>query len=146
MVSWIPHWFISFESRRLGFHSIDGTSGTHPIGFILLQSFVNMGVRVFICWLDLCKKLSPPIVLQFHYEHAPLQLLTAYFLVTSHGLILVADVREATITDPSSRQRGRYKITNRNCLQENHKEKEKLVAGPKWAPDTKTDWPTDCRS
>jgi hypothetical protein len=20
-----------------------------------------------------------------------------------------------------------------------------LVAGPRWAPDTKTDWPTDCR-
>jgi hypothetical protein len=28
----------------------------------------------------------------------------------------------------------------------NFKEKEKLVAGPRWAPDTKTDWPTDCRS
>jgi hypothetical protein len=28
----------------------------------------------------------------------------------------------------------------------NFKEKEKLVKGPKWAPDTKTDWPTDCRS
>jgi hypothetical protein len=26
------------------------------------------------------------------------------------------------------------------------KEKEKLVKGPRWAPDTKTDWPTDCRS
>jgi hypothetical protein len=33
-----------------------------------------------------------------------------------------------------------------NCLQENLKEIEKLVAGPRWAPDTKTDWPTDCRS
>jgi hypothetical protein len=21
-----------------------------------------------------------------------------------------------------------------------------LVAGPRWVPDTKTDWPTDCRS
>jgi hypothetical protein len=29
---------------------------------------------------------------------------------------------------------------------ENFKEKEKLVAGPRWVPDTKTDWPTDCRS
>jgi hypothetical protein len=28
----------------------------------------------------------------------------------------------------------------------NFKEKEKLVAGPRQAPDTKTDWPTDCRS
>jgi hypothetical protein len=26
------------------------------------------------------------------------------------------------------------------------KEKEKLVAGPRWAPDNKTDWPIDCRS
>jgi hypothetical protein len=23
---------------------------------------------------------------------------------------------------------------------------EKLVAGPRWVPDTKTDWPTDRRS
>jgi hypothetical protein len=45
------------------------------------------------------------------------------------------------ITDPFSRQRGRYKITNRNCLKENLKEKEKLVAGPRWALDSKTDWP-----
>jgi hypothetical protein len=28
----------------------------------------------------------------------------------------------------------------------NFKEKEKLVAGPRWVPDTKADWPTDCRS
>jgi hypothetical protein len=42
--------------------------------------------------------------------------------------------------------RGRYKIRNRNCLKENLKEKEKLAADSRWAPDTKTDWPTDCRS
>jgi hypothetical protein len=46
------------------------------------------------------------------------------------------------ITDPSSRQRGCYKITNPQLFQENFKEKVKLVAGPRWAPDTKTDWPT----
>jgi hypothetical protein len=28
----------------------------------------------------------------------------------------------------------------------NFKEKEKSVTGPRWAPDTKTDWPTYCRS
>jgi hypothetical protein len=28
----------------------------------------------------------------------------------------------------------------------NFNEKGKLVKGPRWAPDTKTDWPTDCRS
>jgi hypothetical protein len=28
----------------------------------------------------------------------------------------------------------------------NFKEKGKLVEGPRWAPDTKTDWLTDCRS
>jgi hypothetical protein len=39
-----------------------------------------------------------------------------------------------------------YKITNPQMSKENVKEKEKLVAGPRWAPDTKTDWPTDCRS
>jgi hypothetical protein len=25
-------------------------------------------------------------------------------------------------------------------------EKDKFVAGSRWVPDTKTDWPTDCRS
>jgi hypothetical protein len=29
---------------------------------------------------------------------------------------------------------------------EDLKEKEKLVAGPRWVPDTKTDWPIDCLS
>jgi hypothetical protein len=29
---------------------------------------------------------------------------------------------------------------------ENIKEKEKLVAGPRWGPDTKTDWPSDCHN
>jgi hypothetical protein len=49
------------------------------------------------------------------------------------------------ITDPSSRQRGRYKITNPQLSEGNFEEKEKLVAGPRWVPDTKTDWPTDFR-
>jgi hypothetical protein len=38
------------------------------------------------------------------------------------------------------------KITNPQLSKENFKEKEKLVAGPRWVPDSKTDWPTDCRS
>jgi hypothetical protein len=50
------------------------------------------------------------------------------------------------ITDPPSRQRGRHKIINPQLSEGNLKEKEKLVVGPRWAPDTKTDWPTDCRS
>jgi hypothetical protein len=44
---------------------------------------------------------------------------------------------------PSSRQRGRHKITNTQLSEGNFEEKEKLVTGPRWAPDTKTDWPTD---
>jgi hypothetical protein len=81
--------------------------------------------------------------------------------MTHYRLILTKDCRKTDsiysdcagedqqlqlITDPSSRQRGRYNITNSNCLQENLKKIEKLVAGPRWAPDTKTDWPTNCRS
>jgi hypothetical protein len=46
------------------------------------------------------------------------------------------------ITDPSSRQRGRYKTTNPQLSKENNKEKVKLVAGSRWVPETK---PTDCR-
>jgi hypothetical protein len=56
------------------------------------------------------------------------------------------DQQQQQNTDPSSRQRGHYKITNPQLSKENFKEKEKLVAGPRWVPDTKTDWPTDCRS
>jgi hypothetical protein len=39
--------------------------------------------------------------------------------------------------------RGRYKITNPQMSKENFKEKEKFVTCPRWAPDTKTDWPTE---
>jgi hypothetical protein len=34
----------------------------------------------------------------------------------------------------------------RNCLKVITEKGEKLVAGPRWVPDTRTDWPTDCRS
>jgi hypothetical protein len=51
-------------------------------------------------------------------------------------------------TEPTYRQRGRSTSTNPK-LQKKKKSKrewEKLVAGPRWVRDTKTDWPTDCRS
>jgi hypothetical protein len=41
---------------------------------------------------------------------------------------------------------GHVYNNKRQLSEENLKEKEKLVAGPKWAPDTKTDWPTACQS
>jgi hypothetical protein len=41
---------------------------------------------------------------------------------------------------------GATKEQIRNLSKRNFKEKEKLVAGPRWVPDTKTDWPTDCWS
>jgi hypothetical protein len=47
--------------------------------------------------------------------------------------------QQQQITDPSFRQRGRYKIINQQLSKENIKEEEKLVAGPRWVPDTKTD-------
>jgi hypothetical protein len=46
------------------------------------------------------------------------------------------------ITDPPTRQRGRHEIINPQLSEGNFQEKEKLVVGPRWAPDTKTDWPT----
>jgi hypothetical protein len=48
----------------------------------------------------------------------------------------------ATVNYRPSRQRGRYNITNSNCLTQNLEEIANLVAGPRWAPDAKTDWPT----
>jgi hypothetical protein len=56
------------------------------------------------------------------------------------------DQQEQYITDTYSHQRRRYKITCPQLSKENFKEKEKLVAGPRWAPDTKKDWPTACPS
>jgi hypothetical protein len=38
------------------------------------------------------------------------------------------------------------KLQNSNCLKEKLKQKAKLVAGPRRAPDNKTDWSTDRRS
>jgi hypothetical protein len=50
--------------------------------------------------------------------------------------------------EPSATVNYRPVLSSERALQNNKrlKEKEKLVAGPRSAPDTKTDWPTDCRS
>jgi hypothetical protein len=49
--------------------------------------------------------------------------------------------------DPTSRQRGCLTSTNLKLSKKYSKrEREKLVAGPRWVPDTRTDGPTDCRS
>jgi hypothetical protein len=64
----------------------------------------------------------------------------------SSGDCAVGDQQLQYISDPSSLTRGRYNITNNKCLKENLKEIEKLVTGPRWAPDTSTDWPNNCRS
>jgi hypothetical protein len=75
--------------------------------------------------------------------------------LTGTGQRWMADLINSTVdhksskfltTDSSSRQRGRYKITNTQLSEGNFKEKEKLVTGPGWAPDTRTDWPNDCWS
>jgi hypothetical protein len=49
-------------------------------------------------------------------------------------------------TDLTSRQRGTPHQQTRNCLKNNKRKKKKLVPGPKWVPDTKTDWISDRRS
>jgi hypothetical protein len=47
-------------------------------------------------------------------------------------------------TDPTSRQRGRPTSTNPQLSKIIKERKgEKFVAGPRWVPDTRTDWPTD---
>jgi hypothetical protein len=49
-------------------------------------------------------------------------------------------------TDPTSRQRGAPHQQTRNCLKIIKERRENLVAGPRWVPDAKTDWPTARRS
>jgi hypothetical protein len=49
--------------------------------------------------------------------------------------------------DTASSQRGRLTSTNPQLSKNNQREKGKnLVACPKWVPDIRMDWPTDCRS
>jgi hypothetical protein len=56
-------------------------------------------------------------------------------------------LQKLKITDPTSRQRGRTTSTNPQLSNDNSCEGGgKLVVGPRWVPDTKTDWPTDRRS
>jgi hypothetical protein len=50
-------------------------------------------------------------------------------------------------TDPTSRQRRRRTQQTRNYLKNNkQREWKKLVAGPRWVPDTKMDLTSDCCS
>jgi hypothetical protein len=48
--------------------------------------------------------------------------------------------------DPTSRQTGRSTSINPQLPKIIEEEGEKLVAVPRWVPDTKADWPTDRRS
>jgi hypothetical protein len=71
----------------------------------------------------------------------------------SHGTLngkgCAGDVRQKLkSTDPTSRQRGRPTSTNPklSTTKKSKREWGKLVAGPRWVPDTKMDWPTDRRS
>jgi hypothetical protein len=64
---------------------------------------------------------------------------------SSHKSIVFVVIIVQQITDPPSRQRGRHKIINPQLSEGNFKEKQKLVAGCRWAPDTKIDWLTDCQ-
>jgi hypothetical protein len=53
------------------------------------------------------------------------------------------DVQQKLKTaDQSSSQRGHPTSTNPKLSKNNFKKVEKLDVGPRWLPDTKTDWPT----
>jgi hypothetical protein len=58
----------------------------------------------------------------------------------------------AALAKPAATVNYRPVLSSERVLQtpqlskENVKEKEKLVVGPGWGPDTKADWATDCRS
>jgi hypothetical protein len=55
--------------------------------------------------------------------------------------------RETALTKISSNSKLQTRpLVREDSLKENLKEKEKLVAGPRWAPVTKIHWSTDCRS
>jgi hypothetical protein len=66
------------------------------------------------------------------------------------------DPRVTALARPRSNSAVNYRpvLSSERALQNNNtqmsegnfKEKEKLDKGPRWAPDTKTDWPTNCRS
>jgi hypothetical protein len=47
--------------------------------------------------------------------------------------------QQLSTTDQSSRQEGRPTLTNPQLSDSSRN----MVMGPRWVPDTKTDWPTD---
>jgi hypothetical protein len=53
--------------------------------------------------------------------------------------------QQQQITDSLVRE-GSTKLQTHNCLKKISRRKTKLIAGPRWVPDTKKDWLTDCRS
>jgi hypothetical protein len=48
--------------------------------------------------------------------------------------------------DPTSRERAPHIKKSVTVYKYLKKEGENLVTGPKWVPDTKSEWQTDCRS
>jgi hypothetical protein len=62
--------------------------------------------------------------------------------------------RDCTGENPAATVNYRPVLSSEKALQyiepqlfkAHFKEKYKLVAGSRWVPDTKTDWPTDCQS
>jgi hypothetical protein len=76
----------------------------HKIGFIIFLSFLYMGVRGLVCWLDLCKKLSPAIewlidilLVVTLCAYFTTVVFIAYFPAISHGLILVLRIFIAAV-------------------------------------------------
>jgi hypothetical protein len=61
---------------------------------------------------------------------------------------LTLNLRHCTVNDRPVLSSERAPFTNKHTtvLKLSKKEGEKLVMGPRWVPDTKTNWPTDCRS
>jgi hypothetical protein len=57
-VSEILHWFIRLSLADSGFT----VQLELAAGFIILLQFLYMGDRDLDCWLDLCKKLSCPVI------------------------------------------------------------------------------------
>jgi hypothetical protein len=96
MTPQIPHWFIPSSIVGLVF-TLQMELVEASICFITLQSFLYKGVRGLVSWLDLWKKLSPPIILQFHSVHASPQHFYCIFSCCIFGLILVSGVYRAVV-------------------------------------------------
>jgi hypothetical protein len=128
------------QELTLGYYQQDGaTSHTSGVSIVEVESFfpdrvISRGLRP-----PRSPDLTPPDV--FLWDHLKGR---AYMRVTALARPrsdLTLNYRPVLSSERALQNNNAAAVYTGNFMA-----KEKLVTGPRWAPDTGTDWQTDCRS